>query len=94
MTDHESNDSTQQQPQAVSNPLTQSDVPLNPLTGASFSANYWELLEQRKKLTVWKHKEQFMELLDRQDIQFILLEAETGSGKTTQIPQWWVSMYD
>jgi HrpA-like RNA helicase len=29
-----------------------------------------------------------MDMLDRPNIQFILLEAETGSGKTTQIPQW------
>jgi HrpA-like RNA helicase len=64
---------------------------LNPLTGASFSSNYWTLLEERKKLTIWQHKQQFMDMLDQPNTQFILLEAETGSGKTTQIPQWFFS---
>jgi pre-mRNA-splicing factor ATP-dependent RNA helicase DHX15/PRP43 len=66
-------------------PLAQLDV-RNPLTGAAYTGSYWKLLEQRKKLTVWKHRDRFMQLLDQ--FQFILLEAETGSGKTTQIPQW------
>jgi pre-mRNA-splicing factor ATP-dependent RNA helicase DHX15/PRP43 len=61
---------------------------LNPLTGTSFSSTYWALLEERKKLPVWQYKEVFMEMLDDPNTQFILLEAETGSGKTTQIPQW------
>src|SRR4051812_12372057 len=61
---------------------------LNPLNGAPFSSKYWALLEERKRLTIWQHKQHFMDILDRPNTQFILLEAETGSGKTTQIPQW------
>lgn len=40
------------------------------------------------KLPVWEHKETFMRLLDEN--QTLVLVGETGSGKTTQIPQWCV----
>jgi pre-mRNA-splicing factor ATP-dependent RNA helicase DHX15/PRP43 len=66
--------------------LAQLDSLQNPLTRASFSSNYWDLFVERKKLPVWQHKKHFVDLLDK--FQFILVEAETGSGKTTQIPQW------
>jgi pre-mRNA-splicing factor ATP-dependent RNA helicase DHX15/PRP43 len=39
-------------------------------------------------LPVWEYKEKFMQLL--RDNQTIVLVGETGSGKTTQIPQWCV----
>jgi pre-mRNA-splicing factor ATP-dependent RNA helicase DHX15/PRP43 len=59
---------------------------LNPLTGHPFTQKYWNLLQTRTKLPVWSKKAEFMRLLDQ--CQCILIEAETGSGKTTQIPQW------
>lgn len=40
------------------------------------------------KLPVWEYKDTFMRLLDEN--QTIVLVGETGSGKTTQIPQWCV----
>ena len=37
---------------------------------------------------MWEHQEKFLDLLNRH--QSICLVGETGSGKTTQIPQWCV----
>jgi HrpA-like RNA helicase len=37
-------------------------------------------------LPVWEYREKFLELLNKN--QCIVLVGETGSGKTTQIPQW------
>jgi len=37
-------------------------------------------------LPVWEYRQKFLELLDKN--QCIVLVGETGSGKTTQIPQW------
>jgi pre-mRNA-splicing factor ATP-dependent RNA helicase DHX15/PRP43 len=56
---------------------------VNPLNGRPFSKRYYEILETRKKLPVW----QFLDRLDA-DLkanQVVVVEGETGSGKTTQI---------
>ena len=37
-------------------------------------------------LPVWEYREKFLELLNKN--QCLVLVGETGSGKTTQIPQW------
>uniref|UniRef100_A0A0K0F584 RNA helicase n=1 Tax=Strongyloides venezuelensis TaxID=75913 RepID=A0A0K0F584_STRVS len=58
----------------------------NYFTGRPFSQRYFEILAKRKELPVWVYKEKFMELLSLN--QFVVLVGETGSGKTTQIPQW------
>jgi pre-mRNA-splicing factor ATP-dependent RNA helicase DHX15/PRP43 len=57
----------------------------NPLTNLSFSRRYHEILETRSKLPVWQHLDSLNTLLDEH--QVIVVEGETGSGKTTQIPQ-------
>jgi pre-mRNA-splicing factor ATP-dependent RNA helicase DHX15/PRP43 len=61
----------------------------NPLTQRPFSSNYFKLLNTRKKLPVY----QFLDdLLDKvRDNQSVVVEGETGSGKTTQIPQFLVN---
>lgn len=59
---------------------------LNPFNGNIYSPNYYSILEKRTKLPVWQYREKFMEMLDAN--QCITLVGETGSGKTTQIPQW------
>ena len=43
---------------------------------------------KRVQLPVWEYQEKFLDLLNRH--QSICLVGETGSGKTTQIPQWCV----
>lgn len=59
---------------------------LNPFSGMAYTPRYYELLSKRSKLPVWEYKEQFLEKLTT--FQSIVLVGETGSGKTTQIPQW------
>ena len=63
-------------------------VLLNPYTGQQYTPRYYDLLKRRLGLPVWEYKNKFMELLHRH--QVICLVGETGSGKTTQIPQWCV----
>jgi HrpA-like RNA helicase len=52
-------------------------------------SRYQEFLRKRITLPVWEYRAQFMKLLEEN--QCIVLVGETGSGKTTQIPQWYVS---
>ena len=58
------------------------------LTGLPFSPRYFELFRKRIGLPVWEYQDKFLDLLARH--QCICLVGETGSGKTTQIPQWCV----
>lgn len=58
---------------------------LNILTGLSYSQRYYEILKQRKTLPAWEAKEQLVEILKETNI--LILQGETGSGKTTQVPQ-------
>lgn len=57
----------------------------NPYTGKPFSDRYYDILEKRKKLPVWEYKDSFLEMIRKN--QVVVLVGETGSGKTTQIPQ-------
>ncbi|KAJ1650349.1 DEAH-box ATP-dependent RNA helicase prp43 [Dispira simplex] len=61
------------------------DGSVNPFTGESFSKNYKDILSKRRKLPVTQQRQAFLKLLHQH--QFIVLVGETGSGKTTQIPQ-------
>ncbi|KAI3413612.1 Pre-mRNA-splicing factor ATP-dependent RNA helicase ddx-15 [Globodera pallida] len=58
----------------------------NPLSGRPYSQRFWDLLKKRMGLPVWEYREKFLDLLNK--TQCITLVGETGSGKTTQIPQW------
>ena len=60
----------------------------NYLTGISYSARYYKILKTRKTLPAWDAKKQFLKLIKKH--QCVVLEGETGSGKTTQIPQFLV----
>ncbi|CAI5443920.1 unnamed protein product [Caenorhabditis angaria] len=61
-------------------------VAINPYNQQPYSNRYWTIWEKRSQLPVWEYKEKFMEML--RNYQCITLVGETGSGKTTQIPQW------
>ncbi|CAG2181336.1 unnamed protein product, partial [Oppiella nova] len=61
---------------------------INPCTKVPYSQRYYELFRKRIQLPVWEYKEQFLDLIDNH--QILVLVGETGSGKTTQIPQWCV----
>ncbi|GJP59057.1 hypothetical protein CLOP_g7136 [Closterium sp. NIES-67] len=58
---------------------------INPYNGRPYTQRYFDILEKRRTLPVWQQKQEFVELLKKQ--QIIVLVGETGSGKTTQIPQ-------
>lgn len=63
---------------------------INPHSGLRYSDRYQAILAGRKKLPVWQHKEKFHEIMKHN--QTMVLEGETGSGKTTQVPQWGVEI--
>lgn len=57
----------------------------NYLTNKPYSDNYYKLLETRKKLPAYESRHKLIQLLA--EYQVIILVGETGSGKTTQVPQ-------
>lgn len=75
-------DSTEDNYEEISKKI-KTDV--NYLTGKPYSENYYKLLETRKKLPAYDSKPKLIALLE--GYQVIILVGETGSGKTTQIPQ-------
>ncbi|KAF7966241.1 hypothetical protein HWV62_39435 [Athelia sp. TMB] len=58
---------------------------LNPFTKQPHSAQYKKILEGRKKLPVFAQMDEFYKMFSNN--QIIVMVGETGSGKTTQIPQ-------
>lgn len=61
---------------------------VNHLNGVPYTQNYFNLYKKRILLPVFEYRTDFMRLLSEN--QCIVLVGETGSGKTTQIPQWCV----
>ena len=58
---------------------------INPITGSAYTPKYYDILAKRKQLPAWEAKEQLLMLVEK--YQVVILQGETGSGKTTQIPQ-------
>eukprot|EP01083_Nonionella_stella_P066695 175857_1 len=61
------------------------DQHMNPYTHRPYSRRYHDILKTRRTLPVWDQKPQFMKLVEEN--KTVVLVGETGSGKTTQIPQ-------
>ncbi|KAH8981106.1 P-loop containing nucleoside triphosphate hydrolase protein [Lactarius hatsudake] len=57
----------------------------NPFTRLPHSPQYRKILEARKKLPVFAQMDEFYKMFTKH--QIIVMVGETGSGKTTQIPQ-------
>lgn len=64
---------------------------INPWNGAPYSPRWYTILQQRKNLPIWNEKHKFLDIL--RDNQCVVLVGETGSGKTTQIPQFCIEEY-
>merc|ERR1719201_2073987 len=58
---------------------------LNPLTMQPYSQRYHTIFEKRRKLPAWDARKDFLKLIKKN--QTVVLVGETGSGKTTQLPQ-------
>lgn len=61
------------------------DGDVNPFTGKTFSDRYVSILKTRRNLPVHAQRNEFLEMY--QNSQILVFVGETGSGKTTQIPQ-------
>ncbi|KJA15451.1 hypothetical protein HYPSUDRAFT_48384 [Hypholoma sublateritium FD-334 SS-4] len=61
------------------------DGDINPFTKQPHSGQYRKILEARKKLPVFAQMDEFFKIFTEN--QVIVMVGETGSGKTTQIPQ-------
>lgn len=57
----------------------------NPFTGQPFSNRYLSILKTRRDLPVHAQRDEFLQLYQKS--QILVFVGETGSGKTTQIPQ-------
>src|SRR3989338_4367568 len=57
----------------------------NPLTAKEWSQRYRDILVVRTKLPAFRERKRFMKLFRKNNC--IVVVGETGSGKTTQLPQ-------
>ena len=61
------------------------DGPLNPLTGKAWRKGHDKILEGRRKLPVYERFDEILNVYHQN--QVFVLTSETGSGKSTQLPQ-------
>ena len=61
------------------------DGQINPWTQKAHSQKYFGILEKRRDLPVSQQRAEFLKMF--QSTQILVFVGETGSGKTTQIPQ-------
>jgi len=64
-------------------PKKQDTNDVNPWSGRKYSPQYYEILAKRKELPVWEQKQEFYNTFNAN--QCMVLQGETGSGKTTQV---------
>ncbi|XP_065090791.1 putative pre-mRNA-splicing factor ATP-dependent RNA helicase PRP1 [Ochlerotatus camptorhynchus] len=85
---YDSGASTSGNSNLLSSGAAASNGKVNQLNGVPYTQNYFNLYKKRITLPVFEYRTDFMRLLSEH--QCIVLVGETGSGKTTQIPQWCV----
>ncbi|TAQ88625.1 hypothetical protein B7494_g3070 [Chlorociboria aeruginascens] len=61
------------------------DGPNNPFNNNPLSQQYFRILKTRRDLPVHKQRQEFLDMFH--STQILVFVGETGSGKTTQIPQ-------
>ncbi|ORZ34237.1 putative pre-mRNA splicing factor RNA helicase [Catenaria anguillulae PL171] len=62
------------------------DGEVNPFTGRKFTKQYRDIMKKRRELPVAQQRQEFLDLVQKN--QIVVFVGETGSGKTTQIPQY------
>ena len=62
---------------------------INPWTNVEYSKKYHDILLTRTKLPVYAFRKRLIDTI--RENQIVVVEGETGSGKTTQIPQFLVN---
>ena len=83
--DNSSNSSDTEVLKKEDNDITIKEEKINKFTGQVYSDDYYKLLKKRMSLPVWSSRKQILELVEKNRI--VIIQGETGSGKTTQIPQ-------
>lgn len=67
--------------------LTQPNVAggssVNKWNGRPYTQSYYDILEERKTLPIWRHKDDFFQTLKAN--QTLIIIGDTGSGKSTQV---------
>lgn len=58
---------------------------VNPFTGQKHSERYFSIMKTRRDLPVHQQRDEFLQMYQKS--QILVFVGETGSGKTTQIPQ-------
>jgi len=61
------------------------DGPTNPFNSQPLSKRYFDILKTRRNLPVHVQRDEFLQMYQKS--QILVFVGETGSGKTTQIPQ-------
>ncbi|KAA0716225.1 ATP-dependent RNA helicase DQX1 [Triplophysa tibetana] len=64
------------------------DLEVNPYDGLPYSSRYYSLLEERKQLAVWSVRFSLLEQMETHSM--MVLSADGGAGKSTQVAQWCV----
>lgn len=57
----------------------------NPFTGEKFTKKYFDILKVRRDLPIHQQRAEFLDMFH--STQIMVLVGETGSGKSTQVPQ-------
>ncbi|XP_065071294.1 putative pre-mRNA-splicing factor ATP-dependent RNA helicase PRP1 isoform X1 [Rhopilema esculentum] len=84
--DYQDHSTSSQTPFPILPSLAEEVPKVNIYNGRPYSDRFHEILKKRLQLPVWEYRKQFMDTAFKN--QVIVLVGETGSGKTTQIPQW------
>lgn len=71
--------------EAMEEAIKLEEGPTNPWSGSEYSERYNNILRVRKELPVHSERKEFLKLYHKH--QVMVFVGETGSGKTTQIPQ-------
>mmetsp|Transcript_41532 Transcript_41532/g.99520 ORF Transcript_41532/g.99520 Transcript_41532/m.99520 type:complete len:1021 (+) Transcript_41532:86-3148(+) len=71
-------------PSSLSSSSNREEKTTTTTTTATYTTRRSELAKQRQELPVYKYKTEILEMISQHNV--ILITAETGSGKSTQIP--------